>query len=80
MSQPGSSLHHSWQWNIKITGCLHLQTLLNVQKTKITSRTGDKKAHCSNSKTRAMLNICLDHGVAMHHEDALPGQIISQHF
>jgi hypothetical protein len=50
------------------------------KKIKITSRTGDKKAHCRHSKTRAMLNNFLDHGVAVHHEEALPGHIISQHF
>jgi len=50
------------------------------KKIKITSRTSDKKAHCRYSKTRAMLNNFLDHGVAVHHEEALPGQNISQHF
>lgn len=80
MSQPSSSFHHSWQQNRKKIGCLHFQTLLSVQKTKITSRTGDKKAHCRHSKTRAILSIFLDHGVAVHHKEALPGQTISQHF
>jgi hypothetical protein len=50
------------------------------KKIKITSRTGDKKSHCRPSKTRVMLNSFLDHGVAVHHEEALTGQTISQHF
>jgi hypothetical protein len=50
------------------------------KKIKTTSRTGNKKEHYRHSKTTAMLNNFLDHGVAVHHEEALPGQTISQHF
>jgi hypothetical protein len=50
------------------------------KKVKTISRTGNKEVHCKHSKTKAMPNNFLDHGVAVHHEEALPGQTISQHF